>query len=116
MTLTVIGDVSGGKPSGFDSAIAAVPEGCYLVADGKRALNMRAAQVALLRLSDAGAAGVGERLHHAEWTLTTDPGTVRRLGLMHDCAECRAGVDRAVARLAEFPEGEIAVGQLWWAP
>jgi hypothetical protein len=113
--LSVIGDTRG-EPSGYDSAIAAVPDGCYLMIDGQRALKVNVLGRALRELSDASAANVGERLHHANWTLTTDPETVRRLGLMHDCAACRAGVDQALARLREVPDGEIAVGQLWWAP
>jgi hypothetical protein len=61
------------------------------------------------------AAGMGERLHHAEWTITSDPEQVSTLGLMHDCPACRAGVDQALAFLRDNPGGEVAVGQLWWA-
>jgi hypothetical protein len=66
-------------------------------------------------VSERLAANIGERLHHADWTVTGDPGQVRTLGLMHDCASCRAGVDQALAFLRENPGGEVAVGQLWWA-
>jgi hypothetical protein len=58
---------------------------------------------------------MGEVLHHAEWTITSDPEQVRTLGLMHDCATCRAGTDQALAFLRDTPDGEVAVGQLWWA-
>ena len=68
----------------------------------------------LSQRSAATAAGMGEELHHAEWTVTSDPGEVRTLGLMHDCAACRAGVDQAVAYLRDNPGGQVAVGQLWW--
>lgn len=104
-----------GEPSGFDSAIVRAMPGWYAVVDGRRAFL---AQVAGRDLGDASehlAAGLGERLHHAEWTVTGDPAEVKTLGLMHDCAACRAGVDQALAFLRENPGSEVAVGQLWWA-
>ena len=104
-----------GKPGGFDSAIIKVPERWYLTVGGERALVAQLAGRDLRAVSEKCAAGIGEILHHAEWTITDDPAQVRTLGLMHDCASCRAGVDQAVAMLRDHPGSEVAVGQLWWA-
>jgi hypothetical protein len=104
-----------GEPTGFDSAIAHVPGRWYVTVNGERAFLARRAIRDLRVLSDALAAGLGERLHHAEWTITGDPAQVTTLGLMHDCGPCRAGVDQALAYLRDNPDGELAAGQLWWA-
>lgn len=102
-----------GEPSGYDSAIIKVPAAWYVTLCGERVLSARAGRE-LRAGSERIAAGMGEKLHHAEWTITSDPAEVRTLGLMHDCATCRAGVDQATAFLRENPDGEVAVGQLWW--
>jgi len=104
-----------GDPTGFDSAIAGVPDRWYVTVNGERAFAAQLAIRDLRVLSDALAAGINEELHHAEWTITGDPGQVTTLGLMHDCGSCRAGVDQALAFLRDNPDGELAVGQLWWA-
>jgi hypothetical protein len=104
-----------GEPAGFDSAITTVPGRWYVTVNGERAFLARTAIRDLRVTSDALAAGLGERLHHADWTITGDPAQVTTLGLMHDCAPCRAGVDQALAFLRDNPAGEVAVGQLWWA-
>lgn len=104
-----------GEPSGFDSTIVKAPAHWYATVNGSRALLAQVAGRELRELSDQVAAGMGERLHHAEWTITSDPDQVRTLGLMHDCPTCRAGVDQALAFLRDDPAGELAVGQLWWA-
>lgn len=104
-----------GKPTGFDSAITLVPARWYVTVNGERAFLAQLAGRDLRQVSERLAANIGERLHHAEWTVTGDPGEVKTLGLMHDCAPCRAGVDQALTFLRENPGGEVAVGQLWWA-
>ena len=104
-----------GEPSGFDSAIVTVPARWYVTAGGERAFAAQLAGRALRQVSELLAGNIGERLHHAEWTITSDPAEVTALGLVHDCAACRAGVDQALAFLREHPAGEVAVGQLWWA-
>lgn len=114
LKLNIIADDSG-DTSGYDSVIARVDDTWYVTIGGERALNIPAVGRFLRGISEASAAGAGERLHHAEWVLTSDPEQVRTLGLMHDCPECRAGVDQAVAYLRDTPGGEIAVGQLYWA-
>jgi hypothetical protein len=81
-----------GEPAGFDSAITD-----------------------LRTVSERLAANIGEILHHASWVITGDPELVRTLGMMHDCATCRAGVANALDYLAGEPGREVAVGQLWWA-
>jgi hypothetical protein len=104
-----------GKTTGYDSAIIIVPERWYLTVAGERALVARIAGRDLRAASEQSAAAVGETLHHADWTITSDPAQVITLGLMHDCATCRAGVGQATAYLRANPGGEVAVGQLWWA-
>jgi hypothetical protein len=104
-----------GRPAGADTAIVKVPPRWYGTLDGQRMLVAALAGRDLRVLSEGLAADIGEKLHHAEWTLTSDPEQVRVLGLVHDCAACRAGVNQALAFLAENPDGELAVGRLWWA-
>ena len=104
-----------GDPAGFDSAITSVPKRWYVTVDGKRAFLAQLAGGDLRGISERLAADIGEKLHHAEWVITGDPAEVRTLGLMHNCASCRAGVDQGLTFLREHPDGELAVGQLWWA-
>jgi hypothetical protein len=104
-----------GEPAGFDSAITLVPPRWYVTLNGKPAFLAQLAGRDLRKVSERLAADIGERLHHAEWTVTGDPQQVKTLGLMHDCASCRAVVDQALAFLRDNPGGEVAVGQLWWA-
>jgi hypothetical protein len=103
-----------GEPAGFDSSIITVPPGWYATIGGERVFLAQLAGKMLRQLSERQAANLGEKLHHAEWTITSDPEQVRTLGLMHDCPTCRA-VDQALAHLRDHPDGEFAVGQLWWA-
>jgi hypothetical protein len=103
-----------GEPAGYDSSIAAVPPGWYAMVKGERVFLVQAAGKYLRRLSEQQAADLGEKLHHATWTITDDPAEVTTLGLMHDCVTCRAGVDQALAYLSAHPGAEVAVGQLWW--
>ena len=114
LKVSVIGR-SEGEPAGFDSVIVTVPERWYLTVGEECAFLAQLAGRDLRAVSERCAANIGETLHHAEWTITGDPGEVTTLGLIHDCASCRAGVDRAVAFLLGNLGGEVAVGQLWWA-
>jgi hypothetical protein len=104
-----------GEPAGYDSSIISVPAGWYATVEGEQVLLVQAAGKFLRGLSERQAADMGEKLHHAVWTITSDPAEVTALGLMHDCAACRAGVDQALAHLSAHPGSEVAVGQLWWA-
>jgi bacillopeptidase F (M6 metalloprotease family) len=104
-----------GEPVGYDSSIISVPAGWYATVGGERALLAQVAGKFLRRLSEQQAAGLGEKLHHAVWTITGDPAEVRTLGLMHNCPTCRAGVDQALVHQNAHPGAEVAVGQLWWA-
>jgi hypothetical protein len=114
LKLTVMTEAEG-DPAGYDSAITSVPAGWYVTIGGERAFVAQVAGRWLREASEAFAASIGEKLHHAEWTITSDPAEVRTLGLMHDCASCRAGVDQALSVLRDNPGAEMAVGQLWWA-
>jgi hypothetical protein len=104
-----------GKPTGFDSAIAQVPGRWYVTVNGKPAFLAQLAGRDLRKLSEQLAADIGEKLHHAEWTITSDPERVSTLAMLHDCASCRAGTDQALAYLRDNPGSEVAAGQLWWA-
>jgi hypothetical protein len=104
-----------GDPAGYDSSIIRVPEAWYADLGQGRALVVQLAGRQLRQISEQQATDLGEILHHADWTITSDPAEVKTLGLMHDCPACRAGVDQALAYLRENPDGEVAVGQLWWA-
>lgn len=104
-----------GEPTGYDSAIITVPETWYATPPGgERALLIQSAGRFLRRMSEDMAGQMGEVLHHAEWTITSDPAEVTALGLMHDCVRCRAEVDQILAHLRDHKGAEVAVGQLWW--
>lgn len=106
---------SDGPTTGVDSAIIVVPRSrWYLAVAGEPGLVVQVAEAELRQLSHQFADQIGENLHHASWTLTSDPEQVTTLGLVHDCASCRAGVDQALAILRDRPDTELAVGQLWW--
>lgn len=115
MKLSIMMTRAEGEPTGFDSAITLVPARWYADVGGERAFVAQLAGRDLRVMSEAFSASVGERLHHAKWTITSDPAEVRTLGLMHDCVTCRFGVNQALAFLRDNPGGEVAVGQLWWA-
>jgi hypothetical protein len=104
-----------GEPAGFDSAITGVPDRWYVTLTGERVFLAQQAGADLRTVSERLAANIGEILHHASWVITGDPELVRTLGMMHDCATCRAGVANALDYLAGEPGREVAVGQLWWA-
>lgn len=104
-----------GEPAGGDTSIISVPDDWYAVVGGNRALLARQVGRFLRELSERQAADLGERLHHAEWTITSDPALVRKLGMGHDCPSCRASMDQTLAHLRDNPGAEVAVGQLWWA-
>jgi hypothetical protein len=101
-------------PSGFDSVIAVMPSEFYVqIDDGEPAFAAVQFARYVRDLSEDQARRMGERLHHAEWINTRDPEVVRQRGLMHDCDECRAWVEKALSLIAEG--NELMVGQLWWA-
>lgn len=100
--------------TGSDSAIVNGPERLLTDEIGLVAafLNRK-----IKPLSHHLAAQIGERLHSAEWTVTTDPDVVETIG-MHgraNCRRCRAGVDRARIHLIEHPNIPLIVGVLHWA-
>lgn len=106
-----------GRVTGVDSCIATVPAGIYVrTGGGQPAINVRTLGAVLRRLSKDMAANIGERLHHAEWTITQDPGVVEEVG-MHgrpDCVRCRTSVDQTLAHLTEHRK-DLLVGLLFWA-
>lgn len=99
--------------AGYDSSVLAAPDAIYV--EGSRIVRVAVLNRVLRKLSEAQAADLGERLHHADWVLTTDVQLVTRIILTHDCERCRAAADQAAARLAEYPDGEILAGILYWA-
>jgi hypothetical protein len=114
LKITIMGTTDG-EPAGYDSVIASVPASWYSGTGGDRVFLAQVAGRDMRAGSEMTAESMGERLHHAEWTITGDPDEVSTLGLMHDCPTCRAGVDQALTFLRENPGGEVAIGQLWWA-
>lgn len=103
-----------GDPAGSDSALIAVPGYMYATVKGVRVFLAQRAARELRMISENFAARAGERLHHAEWSVTRDPEQVKA-SMVHDCVRCQAGVDQALALLREHPHAEVAVGRLWWA-
>ncbi len=67
----------------------------------------------LVRYSHMAAARIGEKLHHADWTITDDQARVQELTLMHDCPTCRAGCDQALSYMRDSGKA-VLVGQLYW--
>lgn len=101
---------------GADTTIGPVPREFWVSINGEPpALAIRQLGASLRRLAEQSAARIGERLHHAEFAITKNPATVEARGAMHDCAECRAGVQRALRMLAENPDEDLFVGNLFWA-
>ena len=97
------------EAGGSDSCIIMIPPECYR--QGR--LLLPATARALGEASGSAARRLGETLHHAEWTITGQPDTVRTLA-SRDCPACLASADQAVAYLAEHPAELVAVAQLWW--
>lgn len=102
------------KPeTGYDTVILEVPAGLvpeppeYPGANPKTSLLLLKTAIDMAELMNEG-------LRMANYWITRDPEVVRQRGLMHDCADCRAGVDRALAAMAANPKVVIAVGQLSW--
>jgi hypothetical protein len=56
----------------------------------------------------------GERLHHAESVITSDPADVPRLVVCDTCPPCKTSVAEAVSYLRGTPGREVAVLTLWW--
>lgn len=105
-----------GRPSGYDSAVISVPARWYLAPGAEQVFLAQVAGRDLRKISERLAASVGERLHHAEWTVTGDPELVKALAVMHHgCVTCESGKDQALAYLRGNPGSEVAAGQLWWA-
>lgn len=111
--LEVIGvdGMSDHEISGFDTTILVMPKQFYVAG----ALAVIQFGRFLRELANQQAADLGERLHHADFVITTDPAVVQSRGSMHDCDECRAGVQQALRILRENPKEELIIGQLYWA-
>lgn len=100
--------------TGVDSCIMSVPNAVFINTGGTDTIDVRVLGQLLRQVSKASAEGVGEKLHHSDWVLTTDPGTVQSANI-HDCPRCRASVDQALAHLAANPTEPLLVGTLYWA-
>jgi hypothetical protein len=112
----VVGDGEYDDDDG-DTVIAVMPDDFYVEVEGKRSVMFQPLARALREIGESSAEGLGRRLHHGEFWITTNPDTVREKGLMHtDCEECHVGVIRALAGLAAHPDRELIVGRLFWQP
>lgn len=100
---------------GMDTTILPVPKGFYVVFNGERMIALKQLTAMLRRLSFSLAHNIDEKLHHADYVITTDPTVVESRGTMHDCDECRAGTRKAIRMMAEHPEMEVLVGSLYWS-
>lgn len=100
--------------TGFDSMIAGLPPELQQFA-ASEVYPVQTLGVLLRQLSEMGAAGLGETLHHADWVVTTDPHVVEEKGMLHGCPSCRAGTDQALTRLRQYPHQPLLVGLLYWA-
>jgi len=113
ITLNIAGSIAGLEHMrivGFDTTIIGLNEDCYL----GEALDARFVLRLLSQLSERFASELEERLHHAEWVITRDPRTVKERGMLHDCDFCRDGVERALEMLEAKPNGDLAIGALYW--
>jgi len=103
--------------SNAESCIVSVPPGLYVhVAGGPPAVNVAALGKLIREVSEACTASVRSVLHHADWVITSDPAVVEERGMHGNpgCVTCRAGVDQALAHLAD-QRRELLVGVLYWA-
>jgi hypothetical protein len=101
--------------TGADTIIATMPQAFYVELGDGPTLVMQPFARWLRQLSEAQASSLGEQLHHAEFVITTSPSVVQARGSMHDCDECRAGVQAALRSLRDHPDQELLVGALYWA-
>lgn len=113
--MTIVGAATKYGASGPEAMMLPVPARWYATAGGDRVLLAQVAGREMRELSERGAAGVGERLHHADWVITGDRAQVEQIGMTHDCPDCAAGTWRALAWIDAHPGGQIAAGLLWWA-
>ncbi len=95
--------------TGFDSAILVGPADLLVMPDHEVPIVMK-----LGSLSHMFASSVGDRLHHANWRVTTDPAVVEEMG-RPGCRHCRAGFEVAKAHLLKEPGRPMVVGQLFYA-
>jgi len=100
--------------TGFDSMIAGLPPALVRFA-AQETYPVWLLEKTLRRLSEMGASGLGETLHHADWVITTDPQVVEEKGMTHGCPSCRSGTDLALASLRDHPDQPLLVGLLYWA-
>lgn len=120
LTIKIITERAEREIAGTDTTILLVPPAAYVDVPGEEHTGEKAIHAGLLdlilrRLAEQQAADVGEELHHAEFTITRNPATLQSRGLIHDCDECRAGVQAGLRQLREHPDNDIIVGQLFWA-
>jgi len=116
MTFRVHTDLADRKVDGGDTTIVRVPERFYVDVGGQKALNVRLVGRQLRQLAEEQAAALGEKLHHAEFVITTDPAIVQSHGNMHPgCDTCETGIATALGVLRQNPAQELLVGQLFWA-
>lgn len=102
-----------GEAMQADCTIARVGRDWYI----GHALNLRKVGRLLRDISEVVAGNLGEVLHHADWTITSDPDEVRRLSLPGEhasCQTCIRGTEAALDWLDQEPGNEVAVGQMWW--
>lgn len=98
----------------FDSVICTCPPALFSEMGDLEALDLRLATAFLTRLAQDMAENLGRTCGRADYYITTSPEVIRDKGLMHDCQECRDGVQRALEHLEAHPGTRFIVGQLHW--
>lgn len=99
---------------GYDTIIWAMPDGYYVVIEGKPTLVVQPFLRLLREVAVEQATKFGLRLQRGEYVVTKDQQVVAERGTMHDCDDCRAGTEAALKAMREQPDMEMIVGNLFW--
>lgn len=99
---------------GQDSTVLSLPPEFGVEAGG--VLNIGGLTAFLRRLVEVQAAALGERLHHADFRLTTNADYAVEVAVtVHDCIVCRAAAKEVREFMAANPGQQMLVGMLYWA-
>lgn len=98
---------------GFDSMIVEVVDEDLTSVNRAMIPDTNVLTPKLVDHSHEAARRMGERLHHADWTVTDDQDKVMELTLMHDCPTCRDGRENAIRYMRSSGKA-VLVGHLYW--
>lgn len=105
-----------GEVSGVDSLLFPMPPELYVKVDenGPPALVVQGLIRRLRSLVEREAARMGELIQQVRVVVSTDPETVRFIGMTHDCPDCLVGTERALEMLREHPDQEMVCVVIFW--